>query len=207
MLRIKRRNLRGPTVAFGQLGIEFLQSRRDRAARNDAAINSHHRREFPHGPGGEDFSGTVQLGQRQAALGRGNSRLPGQRQYSRAGDSGQACVGRGRAQHAVFFVDHENVGGVGFGDKAVDVEHERVGAAGQIGLNFRENVVEQVVVVYFGIQRVGGIAALGRCQQGNAGGIVVGGLAVYRFPFRDNDECGAVDIEFRVHGGGAFFSP
>ena len=57
-----------------------------------------------------------------------------------------------------FFYD-EDIGGIGFGNIAENVEHDRVINACHIGLDFGEDVVDQVVVMDFGVDAHGRIAA------------------------------------------------
>ena len=57
-----------------------------------------------------------------------------------------------------FFYD-EDIGGIGFGYIAEDVEHDRVINACDIGFDFGEDVVDQIVVMDFGVDAHGRIAA------------------------------------------------
>ena len=57
-----------------------------------------------------------------------------------------------------FFYD-KDIGGIGFGNIAEDVEHDRIINACDIGLDFGEDVVDQIVVMDFGVEAHGGIAA------------------------------------------------
>ena len=49
------------------------------------------------------------------------------------------------------FFDDEDIGGIGFGYIAEDVEHDRVINACDIGLDFGEDIVDQIIVVDFGV--------------------------------------------------------
>ena len=57
-----------------------------------------------------------------------------------------------------FFYD-EDIGGIGFGYVAENVEHDRVINTCDIGFDFGEDVVNQIVVVDFGVDAHGWIAA------------------------------------------------
>ena len=57
-----------------------------------------------------------------------------------------------------FFYD-EDIGGIGFGYIAEDVEHDRVINARYVGLDFGEDIVDQIVVMDFRVDAHGGIAA------------------------------------------------
>ena len=57
------------------------------------------------------------------------------------------------------FFDDKDIGGIGFGYIAEDVEHDRVVNACDIGLDFGEDVVDQIVVMDFGVNAHGRIAA------------------------------------------------
>lgn len=57
-----------------------------------------------------------------------------------------------------FFYD-KDIGGIGFGYIAEDVEHDCVINACDIGLDFGEDVVDQIVVVDFRVDAHGRIAA------------------------------------------------
>jgi len=48
---------------------------------------------------------------------------------------------------------------------AVLYQHDGVSTAGQVGLNFRQNVVEQVVVVDLGVQAARRVAPLRRSDE------------------------------------------
>ena len=65
-------------------------------------------------------------------------------------------MGMGRAQHAVL--DKEEVGCVGFGKESAVVQHDRVIRTCVVGLDFGQNVVQEVVVVDFGVQERRSIA-------------------------------------------------
>ena len=56
-----------------------------------------------------------------------------------------------RRQHLPV-ANEEQVGVVGFGNEAVEVEHDGAVDAGDVGLDRRENVVEQIVVVNLRIE-------------------------------------------------------
>ena len=66
-----------------------------------------------------------------------------------------------------FFYD-EDIGGIGFGYIAEDVEHDRVVNACDIGLDFGEDVVDQIVVMDFGVDAHGRIAASRGGDQADA---------------------------------------
>lgn len=66
-----------------------------------------------------------------------------------------------------FFYD-EDIGGIGFRHIAEDVEHDRVINVCDVGLDFGEDVVDQIVVMDFGVDAHGGIAANRGGDQGDA---------------------------------------
>ena len=106
----------------------------------------------------------------------------------------------GGEQVVVF--DQEDVGGVGFRDIAVDVQHDGVVHARHVGFDFGQDVVDQVVVVDLRVDALGGIAADGGGDQADAGGRVD-----RRFPLGKHDQAGAVPVQVRAHAGGDFFAP
>ena len=63
----------------------------------------------------------------------------------------------GRDKHPFF--NDEDIGGIGFGYIAEDVEHDRVINACDIGFYFGEDIVDQIVVMDFGVDAHGRIAA------------------------------------------------
>ncbi len=66
-----------------------------------------------------------------------------------------------------FFYD-EDIGGIGFGYIAEDVEHDRIVNACYVGLDFGEDIVNQIVVMDFGVDAHGRIAASRGGDQGDA---------------------------------------
>ena len=66
------------------------------------------------------------------------------------------------------FFDDEDIGGIGFGYIAEDVEHDRVINACDIGFYFGEDVVNQIIVMDFGVDAHGRIAANRGGDQANA---------------------------------------
>ena len=85
-----------------------------------------------------------------------------------------------RQQDAV--VDHEDIGRVGFRNETIHVQHDGVTGSCQVGLNLRQDIVDHVVVVNFGIDRLGRVATLRRGDERNAARVVVGGGALGWFP-------------------------
>lgn len=71
--------------------------------------------------------------------------------------AGQAGIRRGRDKRPFFY--DEDIGGIGFRYIAKDVEHDRVINACDIGFDFGEDVVDQIVVMDFGVDAHGRIAA------------------------------------------------
>ena len=95
----------------------------------------------------------------------------------------------------------EEVHVVGFRDEAVLVEHDGGISASEVGFDFGQDVVQQVIVVDFGIEEGWAVAAHGRSDQGNVLRINGG------FPLCQHDEGTTRLVEAGVHAGGYFLAP
>ena len=102
--------------------------------------------------------------------------------------------------HAVTFYD-EQIGVIRFGNKTIDVEHDRAVNARNICLDRRENIVEQIRMVDLGVKTFGCVSA--RCRGYNANTVT---RVQWRFPFRQNNQRASRLIKFRIHPGRDFFT-
>ena len=84
----------------------------------------------------------------------------------------------------------------------MDVEHKCVVYPCQVCFDLGENVVDQVVVVDFGVYELGRISADAGGNQSDAPLFIDGW-----FPFCHNDQAGSKLIEAGVHARGGFGSP
>src|SRR5690606_16784807 len=105
-----------------------------------------------------------------------------------------------RKNLSVFY--HKKIATVQFGNKTSVIQHQSSVFSGNVRLDFCDNIIEQIVVVYFTIQKLRRISSLAGAYHFYAVVVIVN----QRFPFRQNDEAGTILIESRVHSAGYFFT-
>ena len=111
------------------------------AVANTSPVNLHHWRKLAHGARREDLISAVGLCEGDATFLANEVELAAaQRNDCGAGDARQARGGLGREHDAVL--DDEDVAGIGLAHKALEVQHEGVGCASDVGLDLRKDVVE-----------------------------------------------------------------
>src|SRR5690606_19320346 len=99
--------------------------------------------------------------------------------------------------------DQKNIGAIEFGHESLRVQHQTGIGAGHVGLNFGEDIVEQIAVVDLGIQVKGRISHYRGADDTDTRLVVV-----YRwFPLSQHDETGARLVEPGIHSAGYFFTP
>lgn len=160
--------------------------------------------EFAHGAGGEDFAGAVDLGHRDIAFGEVDAVRSTQIEDGAAGDtfgaSDEAACQQGRFALAR---DDEDMGCVGFSQKALFIEHDCIVCTGIVGFDLGENGLDEVAMVDLGVE------AIGR-ESAGAGGdetepFVADRRAVDRgFVFGEDDEGRSGLVEAWVHAAGDF---
>ena len=117
------------------------------AVANRPAVGLEDRRQLAHCSARERFVGGVQLGQRKILF-PSRHRFRGthvEDHLSR--QSGETGIGEWRHQLAVLH--DEDIGVIGFGYESVDVEHDGTVDARHVGVDRRQDVVQEVVVVDF----------------------------------------------------------
>ena len=204
-LHRQRKKSKGDGVALrgGVFGVSSAQAIGDGArfaVADGAAIDLEDGREFAHRARGEALVGCMDFGEGHVALDHFDARIACEVNCDAARDAGQAGIRMGGYQRVVF--GDEDVGGIGFGNISKNVEHDRVVNACDIGLDFGEDVVDQIVVMDFGVDAHGRVAAHRGGDQADA----LCGIN-RRFPFCEHDEAGAVLVEARTHAGGGFSPP
>ena len=131
------------------LAVERGESRRHRAGlavADRAAVHFRDAGELAHGAGAESLVGAVQLGEREVAnlvgdlLRRAGCRAPS----ARVMPSGQAATVGVRTTPSC---DHEEVRRVRLRDEPALIEHERIVRPRGVGLDLREDRVQQVRVM------------------------------------------------------------
>mmetsp|Transcript_7538 Transcript_7538/g.31195 ORF Transcript_7538/g.31195 Transcript_7538/m.31195 type:complete len:351 (-) Transcript_7538:205-1257(-) len=180
-----------------------LETRRDgaRCAVADGALFDHDdRRELAHGARREDLVGAQELGERDALDVAGDAEVGRDAvDEEPPRDARQAVVGVGRQQDAV--AHGEEVGAIRLGDVALDVEHDRVGRAGGVGGDFGEDVVDEVVVMDFGVEALRRVAPRRRDGEFDAPRVVVRRDRDGRLVLGEHDERRAEHVELGVHRG------
>ena len=133
--------------------------RADAAVADRAAVDVRDRGELAHRAGAEHLVGAIDLGQREVASPRaGDVVRAAQFEDGGAGDAFGTGDGAA-ASRTTPRCDEEQVRGVGFGDEAARVEHQRVVGAGGVGFDLGQDRLDQVVVVDLRVEAVGRKAA------------------------------------------------
>lgn len=158
-------------------GLEGAEHAAGRAAAHVAAVDGNHRRQLAHGARGEDLVSGMELCKRHAPLDDGDAEIFAEIDDRLARDAGKACVRMGCGYNApssrdewmgdagmIILGDTEEVGGVGFGYKTFDVEHDGVGGTSVVGLDFGENVVDQVAVMDLAVDALCRVATISGCN-------------------------------------------
>jgi len=184
------------------VGIRLLEPHCDVsfvALGNAPAVHFYNVGQSAHGARGEGFIGGVQFSQREVSFPHGNPSFCSLIYDELSGQSWQAGMGKGRQQ---FTPAHqEEVGRIGFGQEATVIEHHRIVHTGDIGLDFSEDVVEQVVVVNVAVQKLGAIAP---DRTGHKAYTLI--AIDHPFIFRHHNQCWPMNVEPRVHSARGFAS-
>ena len=151
---------------FGVLFAQVVGDGTGFAVADGAPIHFEDGREFAHSACGEAFVRCIDFGKRCVAFGNFDAQVAREIDYDTSCNAGQAGIRMGRDERSFFY--DEDIGGIGFGNIAEDVEHDRVINACDIGLDFGEDVVDQIVVMDFGVDAHGRIAASRGGDQGDA---------------------------------------
>mmetsp|Transcript_17745 Transcript_17745/g.45870 ORF Transcript_17745/g.45870 Transcript_17745/m.45870 type:complete len:448 (-) Transcript_17745:538-1881(-) len=206
---LERRNLTVlRIIAVGQRGKRCAQlcgPLAHHAIADAAAVDAHDGGELTHSPRREYLIRRVKFGQADPSLDGGDANLVGEREHRGACDAGEAMVGSGREQNTVLH--HEEVGGIRLGDEAIDVQHDRVRGARVVGLDFGEDVVDQVVVMDLRVDALRRVAPVGGGDQLDALLVVVGGDTLRGLPLGEDDERASVHVELGVHARRRLLAP
>eukprot|EP00053_Salpingoeca_punica_P011488 m.102286 g.102286 ORF g.102286 m.102286 type:complete len:370 (-) comp15684_c0_seq1:872-1981(-) len=200
-------NLDGHAFCLRARPEELLDRLGDRptlAVSNLPTVNLSHRRQLSHCSRGEHLVRRVELKERDAPLLYSDAGRPRNLHDGGAGDARQTELGQRRHQHAAAHA--EEVGRVGLGDKALGVEHDGVRCISHVGLDLRQNVVDEVAVVDLRVDALRRVAAVGSSDKADAFAVVVGGSAFHGLPLRKDDQAAAVDVELWVHGAGGLLA-
>ena len=107
-------------------------------------------RQPSHGPSGEDFIRSIKLDETEIPFTGRDAQFSCQFQDIPSGDSRQARMAKWRAQ--LIPLHKEQIGCIGLCHKSTLIQHDGIVHTCMVGLDFRQDVVEQVVVVNFGVE-------------------------------------------------------